>query len=229
MFTKAVVMVLAAAAVTAITVAAAPGGDDGRDQTGAPRVEPVILSAAEQADVRKGKIVLKDVANPGLKGRTFEAIGTLTGTLDEVLAVILDYRNYHQFMPRVERTIVTDEAPGVALVEQHLRLPLGLTRKYRLRYTACVGEDAFRVDWVKVAWPELPLSHSVADTSGHWQVVRMPEGGLLAVYHVYTDPGRVPLGMKSLALSFSRHDVPKLIEAVRSRLRSAAGTAPIKD
>jgi hypothetical protein len=153
----------------------------------------------------------------------------LEADLDEVLAVILDYRHYGEFMPRVDRVVVTDESPVVALVEQHLKLPLGITRRYRLRYTARVGEAGFRVDWVKVPWPEVPLSHSVVDTSGHWQVGKAASGGLLALYHVYTDPGHVPLGMKGLALSISKHDLPKVIERVRRRLKAAPGSGPIKD
>lgn len=220
---------LAVLAAAGLAVRAAPRQDVGSPQAAILQLDPVVLSALEQAEVLKGKIVLKDVANPGLRGRSFEAIGTLPGTLEQVLAVILDYRHYAEFMPRVERIAVTDEGPLVALVEQHLKLPLGITRRYRLRYTARPGLNGFRVDWVKVPWPEVPLSHSVADTSGHWQVGESPAGGLLAVYHVYTDPGRVPLGMKGLALSLSKKDLPKVIEAVRGRLQKIAGAVPIKD
>jgi hypothetical protein len=190
------------------------------------RLDPIVLSAAERAAVLKGGIVLRPVDNPGLKGRTFEAVGTLPGSMDECRAVILDYRHYDEFMPRTARTVVTDEGPAVALVEQYLKLPLGMTRCYRLRYTLREAIDGFRVDWEKVPWPELPPSRTVAETSGHWQVGRTGEGGVLAVYHVYTEPGHVPLGLKGLALSLSKHDLPKVIERVRARLRSPA---PIKD
>ncbi len=220
---------LAVLAAVGPAVRAAPRQDAGSPQEAILQLDPVVLSAAEHAEVLKGKIVLRDIANPGLAGRTFEAIGTLPGTLDQVLAIILDYRHYDEFMPRVEHIVVTDEAPLVSLVEQHLKLPLGIVRRYRLRYTARPGANGFRVDWVKVPWPELPLSHSVADTSGHWQVAQAPHGGLLAVYHVYTDPGRVPLGMKGLALSMSKHDLPKVIEAVRGRFLKLAEAAAIKN
>jgi hypothetical protein len=91
------------------------------------------------------------------------------------------------------------------------------------------GEAGFRIEWVKVAWPEVPLSQSVVETSGHWQVGRFAEDDLLALYHVYTDPGRVPLGMKGLAMSISKHDIPKIIEKVRQRLRPRAAPGPVKD
>jgi len=198
-------------------------------QEGPVPLEAVPLSPSEQAEILKGKILLREVPSPGLKGRTFEAVGTLSGTLDEVLKIVTDYRHYDEFMPRVERTVVTDESDTVFLVEQYLKLPLGVHRRYRLRYTVRRVTDGLRIDWVKVPWPEVPLSHSVVDTSGHWQVGPFDDGRLLAVYRVYTDPGRVPLGMKGLALSLSKHELPKVIERVRQRLKAAAGSGPIKD
>ncbi len=121
------------------------------------------------------------------------------------------------------------KATPVFLVEQYLKLPLGVHRRYRLRYTVRRGTDGFRIDWVKAPWPEVPLNHSVVDTSGHWQVGPFGDGRLLAIYHVYTDPGRVPLGMKGLALSLSKHELPKVIERVGQRLKAPAGSGPIKD
>lgn len=189
-------------------------------QEGLVQFDAVFLTADEQVEIQAGRIVLREIPAPGLKGRTYEAVGILPGTLDEALAIVTDYRHYHEFMPRTERTVVTDESDTVSLVEQYLKLPLGVHKRYRLRYAYRKGDGGFRVDWVKVPWPEVPLSRSVVDTSGHWQITRFDEGRLLAVYHVYTDPGRVPLGMKGLAISLSKHEIPKVIERVRQRLGS---------
>ncbi len=192
-------------------------------------VESQALSSLERAEVLKGKIILREIPSPDRKGRTFEAVGVLLATVEEALSTITDYRRYGEFMPRVEKTVVTDESDSVSIVEEYLKLPLGVHRRYRLRYSVCRGEDGFRIDWKKIPWPEVPLSQSVVDTSGHWQVERFSEGGLLAFYQVYTDPGRVPLGMKGLALSLSKHEIPKVIERVRQRLRSLSAPGPIKD
>lgn len=189
-------------------------------QEGLIHLAPVTLSAREQTEIAAGRIVLREIPNPGLKGGTFEAVGLLTTTLDEALAVITDYPHYAEFMPRVERSVVAEESPTVFLIEQYLNLPFGAHRRYRLRYSARRATDGFRVDWVKVAWPEVPASQTVAETSGHWQVSSFGEGRLLAVYHVYTDPGYVPLGLKGLALSLSKRDLPKLIEKVRERIKA---------
>jgi len=224
---KSVLITLAVlAAVAHVVAAAAPPGKPGPPRSDEDPWDPVVLSSAERVQVLEGKIVLRAVADPGRKGRTYEAIGTLPGRLDEVLSVILDYRHYQEFMPRVDRIVVTDEGPMISLVEQYLKLPLGTRRRYRLRYTARRVADGFRVDWVQVPWPEVPASQTVAETSGHWQVAPDACGALLAVYHVYIEPGHVPLGMTGLALSLSKHDLPKTVEAIRNRLRRKGGARP---
>ncbi len=187
------------------------------------QLEPVSLSPAEQAAIQEGRIIVREVPAPGLKGRTLEAVGTIAGTLEEVLGIVTDYRSYHEFMPRVERTVVTDESDTVSLVEQHLKLPLGVRKRLRLRYAVRKGDHGFRIEWNKAPWPEVPLSQSVVDTSGYWQVGRFGQGRLLAVYRVRTDPGRIPLGMKGLAASLGKHDLPKVIERVRKRLSALFG------
>jgi hypothetical protein len=210
-------------------------GVPARAQEGQVQMEAVTLTSAEQADIQAGRVVFRAIPSPGLKGRTYEAVGILEGTLEAALAIVTDYRRYAEFMPKVERTVVTDESDAVSLVEQHLKLPLGVHKRYRLRYTLRRGDEGFRVDWVKVPWPEVPLSHSVADTSGYWQITRFGEGRLLAVYHVYTDPGKVPLGMKGLAFSLSKREIPKVVERVRQRLdvsfspRTAPGDGGVRE
>ena len=181
-------------------------------------LEPVRLSPGEQIAVEAGRIIVREVPDTRPKGRTFEAVGTFAAAPADVLRIVTDFRHYDEFMPRVARIAVTEESPGVFLVEQHLKLPLGVHRRYRLRYTVRPAAEGFRIDWVKVPWPEVPLSQSVVDTSGHWQVGLFGEGRLLAVYRVFTDPGKVPLGMTGLALSMSRRELPKVIERVRKRL-----------
>lgn len=227
MFRAALLLAFLACAAVAVAVTVEPQG--ALPQAAPPAAADQTLSSVERAEVLKGRIVLREIPNPGRKGRTFEAVGVLPVSLDDALSVITDYRSYGDFMPRVERTVVTDESASVSVVEQYLKLPLGTHRRFRLRYSVRRGDDSFRVDWEKIPWPEVPLSRSVVDTSGHWRVGRFPEGGLLACYHVYTDPGRVPLGMKGLALSLSKHEIPKVVERVRQRLRSLSAPRPVKD
>ena len=105
-------IVLAAVAVCAgLAVASAGAGDRSpfAIQEGPVQWEPVTLSPAEQIEIQAGRIVVRAVPAPGLKGRTYEAVGTFAAAMDEVLAIVTDFRHYGEFMPRVERTVVTDE------------------------------------------------------------------------------------------------------------------------
>ncbi len=178
------------------------------------------LTAGERAEVLKGRIVLRELPNPGKKGRTFEARGVLPCGLDDAFGVITDYARYPEFMPQVERTDVRPEGSGSSIVELHLGLPMGMKKRYRLRYQCARSADGFDVTWQMIPWPEVPPGEQIADTSGGWCVRKFEGGGLLATYTFYTDPGHVPLGLTSLAMSLAKRSIPGVIEKTRERIRA---------
>jgi hypothetical protein len=178
----------------------------------------VALSAEERALVLKGKIVLRDLPNPGLKGRTYEAVGILQGSLDEAFAVLTDYVSYADFMPSVGAVRLCEATGPRSVVEVKLRLPLGVKKQYRLNYHWTRDDSGFDLTWQQVPWPELKPSQTVVDTSGFWYVSNFEDGGLLAVYHVYTDPGHVPLGLTGIAYKVARSKIPGGIEKLRARI-----------
>ena len=178
------------------------------------------LSALDREEVLKGHIVLRELPNPGKKGRTFEAKGVLPCGLDDAFAVITDYRCYPEFMPQVTRADVRPEGPGVSIVELHLGLPLGMKKRYRLRYHCARSAEGFDVTWQMIPWPEVPPDEQIEDTSGGWRVRRFEGGGLLATYTFYTDPGQVPLGLTSLAMALAKRSIPGVIERTRERIRA---------
>lgn len=180
------------------------------------------LTAGERAEVLKGHIVLKEIPNPGKKGRTFEARGVLPCGLDDAFGVITDYARYPEFMPQVDRTEVRPEGPGVSIVDLYLGLPLGMKKRYRLRYQFVRSDDGFDVTWQMIPWPEVPPDEQIADTSGGWCVRKFEGGGLLATYTFYTDPGHVPLGLTSLAMSLAKRSIPGVIEKTRQRIRTVS-------
>jgi hypothetical protein len=194
-------------------------------QTAAPagaRLAPdreVRLTPEELLLVRKGEVVLRELASAGSKGRTYEAIGRIGGSLDEAASVLADFESYPDFMPNVSAVKVRERTGPSAVVEISLRLPLGMKRQYRLNYTAVRDEAGFTLDWHQMPWPELKPSHAIADTSGYWFVRGFEDGGLLVVYHVYTDPGRVPLGLTGIARGLAKHKITGGIEELRERVR----------
>jgi hypothetical protein len=178
----------------------------------------VALSPEERALILKGKIVLRDLPNPGRKGRTYEAVGILQGSLDEVFEVLTDFGSYAEFMPSVGATRVCDVAGPCSVVEVKLHLPLGFKKQYRLRYTSTRYESGFEVVWEKIPWPELKPSQTVDDTSGFWFIRKFEDGGLLVVYRIYTDPGHVPLGLTKVAYGVARSKIPDGIVKLRARI-----------
>ncbi|HSA97334.1 MAG TPA: hypothetical protein VLJ16_14890 [Acidobacteriota bacterium] len=183
-------------------------------------VDPkVVLTPEERALVLRGKIILRSHADPGLKGRTYEAIGLIQGSLAEAECVLVDFESYPDYMPNVAAIKVCERTGLMTVVETTLDLPLGMTKQYRLRYTAARDEDGFRLSWEMLPWPELKPSRTIADTSGFWRASEFDGGGLLVVHHVYTDPGHVPLGLTGIARGVAKHKVPDGIVKLRERIR----------
>jgi hypothetical protein len=178
----------------------------------------IALSPEERALILKGKIVLRDLPNPGRKGRTYEAVGILPGSLDEAFAVLTDYGGYADYMPSVGAARICEVTGPCSVVEVKLHLPLGVKKQYRLRYTSTRHESGFEVTWEKLPWPELKPSQTVVDTSGFWFIRKFEDGGLLAVYHLYTDPGRVPFGLTGVAQGIARSKIPDGIAKLRERI-----------
>ena len=179
----------------------------------------VALSPEERALILKGKIVLRDLPNPGRKGRTYEAVGILQGSLDEAFAVLTDFGAYADYMPNVAAVRVCDVTGPCSVVEVKLHLPLGVKKQYRLRYTSARYDSGFEVSWQKLPWLELKPSQTVIDTSGFWSVRTFEDRGLLAVYHIYTDPGHVPLGLTGVVQGVARSKIPGGISKLRERMQ----------
>ena len=178
------------------------------------------LTAEERSLLIKGKIVLREIAEEGRRGRTYEALGLVQGSLDEAAFVLTDFEHYPEFMPNVSAVTLCERAEPCSVVETTLRLPLGIKKRYRLRYTAARVAAGFELLWEKVDWPELKPSQTIVDTSGYWLVRGFEEGGLIVVYHVYTDPGKVPLGMSGIARGMAKAKIPDGIVSLRERVRS---------
>jgi hypothetical protein len=178
------------------------------------------LTPEERALIIKGKIVLREIPTEGRSGRTYEALGLVQGSLDEAASVLTDFEHYPEFMPNVSAVTLCERAEPCSVVETTLRLPLGIKKRYRLRYTAARVAAGFELLWEKLDWPELKPSQTIVDTSGYWLVRSFEEGGVIVVYHVYTDPGHVPLGMSGLARGLAKAKIPDGIISLRERVRS---------
>lgn len=178
------------------------------------------LTPQERDTILQGRIALRTLPPDGRKGRTYEAVGLIQGTLDEAVAVLTDFERYTEYMPNVSAARVCERAAPCAIVESTLRLPLGVKKQFRLRYTSERDETGFMLSWEMLPWPELKASRTIADTSGFWSVRPFEAGSLIVVYRVYTDPGHVPLGLTGVAQRVAKSKIPDGIVSLRERIRT---------
>ncbi len=214
-------LLIAALALTAMTLR---GGQAAHIEDPLPSIS---LTPKERTEVLAGRVVLREVPGSAGKGKTFEAVGLLPGTLDDAFEVITDYARYPEFMPRMAKLVVAEPREGGCVADCTIEVPLSPKRRYRLLYTASRSEEGFRVNWEKLPWPELEPGETIADTRGYWLVRRLDEGGpVCALYHVYADPGRVPLGLSGLANSLSKGGLRDVLLKTRARIRKLHPASP---
>lgn len=203
-------------AVIAALTGAAPSP---AEQAGA----EIVLSAAEKAKVEAMNVVVREIANPGKAGKTFEAIALIHGTVDEIYAVLQDRERYSEFVPNVSRVEVTDTTETLGRANFTLKLPLGKMKKYRVEYWSERKDAKLRMFWKLIPWvgPALPESDTIVDTTGYWSIQPSEKDSyLLVLYHVYTDPGKIPTGLGWIVDILTKDSLPDLLKATRKRIET---------
>jgi hypothetical protein len=141
--------------------------------------------------------------------------------LEEVSGVLADYQSYPKFMPNVNEITIISSAQDATIVDYKLLLPMGVVKKYRLKFWSKKEEQRFQLFWKKLPWPGLKPEETVIDTYGQWILEKSPQrdGQVLAYYRVYTDPGNVPLGMGWIVDILTQKSIPDIIKGTRSRVK----------
>ena len=195
-------------------------------KTDQPQEKPgdVLYSDAEKAKLMRGEIVTREVANPGGRrnGKTYDALGLVRGTVEQVFDVLADYEKYPQFMPNVETARIENSEGNTSVVEYKLGLPMGQVKRYKLSLTATREEAQASITWHKVPWPELKDSETIVETTGFWFLRPFSEkpGYLFARYHVYTDPGRIPTGLGWIVNILTKGSMPDILKNTNKRVES---------
>lgn len=181
----------------------------------------IVLNAAEKAKVDATDVALREIANPGKAGKTFEAIALVHGTVDEIYAVLQDRERYSEFVPNVAKVEVTDTTEAYGRANFTLKLPLGKVKKYRVQYWSERNGATLRMFWKLIPWEgaALPESQTIVDTTGYWTIQPSDRDGyLLVLYHVYTDPGKIPIGLGWIVDILTKDSLPDLLKATRKRI-----------
>ena len=182
------------------------------------------LSGKHKASLAKGQTIVQKIAHAGKNAEEYEALCLIEGTLEEVAAVLTDYQSYPQFMPNVSEIKIVSSTQDATIVDYKLLLPLGVVKKYRLKFWSKKEEYRFQLFWKKLPWPGLKPEETVIDTYGQWilEGASQKESPILAYYRVYTDPGHIPLGMGWIVDILTKKSIPDIMKGTRSRLKAGA-------
>ena len=75
------------------------------------------MTPEEKKKIANGEVLVTELPNePNQKqGKTYQAVGSMKGRMDEVYAVLSDYPNFTKFMPNVDEVTVKEQTNDFAL------------------------------------------------------------------------------------------------------------------
>lgn len=168
--------------------------------------------------VRSGEIVFRELTTDEKPGLTYEVIGTMNASLDVLLDVLMDYEKYGEFMPSVSRVEIVEQKGDEAILNFILELPMGFSKRHRIHIALTdPGPQGHLLLWDLVEWPGLTPDETIKDSEGYWMIQEEAPNKLLVLYHVYTDPGSIPYGLKWLVEPLSRSRISEAFLETRDR------------
>jgi len=124
---------------------------------------------------------------------------------------MLNYHQFNEFMPRLEKVQVLEKTKNTMKVTQTVRVPLGV-----IRYTLdLIFKPAQRtVSWVL----DKSRSHDIADTFGAWEFLPYRQGKTVLRYTTTVDSGTVvPRFLEDFLI---KNDLPEVLLSMRRRTES---------
>ena len=181
-------------------------------------------AATTGVDISKlseAKVAMVDQSERGSPGKTYDAGTIINRPMNRICMMIQNYPAYPSFMPNTAKADASKQADNSALVDFTLNLPMGKVKKYRLKMTPVVTAKACQLTWKLVEWPGLKPDETIADTAGYWELspLESDAGKTVVRYHVYTDPGHVPMGLGWIVDSMSKDSIPAMMEALRKKVQ----------
>jgi Polyketide cyclase / dehydrase and lipid transport len=141
-------------------------------------------------------------------------------------SALLDFADYPQLVPLIERSEVVRREGDRVLVHQVYRVPLLARREAMLWMSAHERPDGgVRVDWsVADSEPWTPeQGHvQVSENRGFWEVAPQPGGGVAVVHQIAYDPGvHLP---DWLVARFRTNGLASVMSDLRKRAGGATGS-----
>ena len=179
-----------------------------------------INDRKNEDQLSEDEILIEELPSPGENGRTFEATTVFNAKLPDIYSVLIGFEDYDKFMPNVSKVEVLDRNDSSAVMNYYLDLPLGNSRKYRLKMEFKNSGDSATLKWEMIEWPGLAGEDTIQDTNGYWMLKNssVRDGYVDVLYHVYTDPGRIPLGLGWIIDILTEKSVPDVLRKTRSHV-----------
>ena len=195
-----------ALAVVMGLLAATPAGSQSAATAG--------LTASELARLNAGDVVVKTEpynTADGTRAASAKAYSVINKPLESVWAVMLDYRKFQEFMPRLEKVAVLAQTRDTMKVTETLSVPLST-----LSYTVDLTFEPIRR---RVSWKlDKSKPHDIADTVGVWEFLPYPPNRTLVHYTTFVDTGlSVP---KALENYLVKSDLPEVLLSLKRRTES---------
>ncbi len=182
----------------------------------------IVLSQNEKNLLSQGEIIVRDLSSGEKDGKTIEAICLIKASIDEVYQVLIQFEDYHKFMPNINQVEILKNNSTHAILNYTLELPMHKIKKYRLDMS--FGKDKYHayLNWTMVSWPGLKDSETIRNTTGYWVINNYPDNEeyVIALYHVFTDLGDMPLGLGWIVDILTYHSVPSVLINTKERVLS---------
>ena len=178
----------------------------------------INLNAEEHKIVQAHEVLVRERSSNGQPGKAFEAVAIMEAKREVIRDIVMDYPRYPEFMPNVSRIEILAQDENTALLNQTLSLPLGKIKKYRIKLEASdPDEQTSLIQWQLQEWPGLKPEETIRDTTGFWRIEELDAKRSLVLYHVSTDPGKVPFGLGWIVDILSKDSVPDVVTKTRER------------
>jgi len=177
----------------------------------------LTLSEKELAQVDAGRLIIHAASTKDSYVKEIHAFLRINAPAEKVFALITDYAHLPSFMPHLERTEVLNQDETGAVVNYYLDLPFGVHKQYRLRLDYDKQPNRWRMSWHQWDWQGLDPEHTIADTTGYWDLKVVDAQTTLLHYYTKTDPGHVPFGLGWIVDYLTEKTVVELLENTKAK------------
>ena len=186
----------------------------------------VTMNEVERTQVEAGKVIMREVEPPVPEGQAYEVIGMVQSSGQTLFDILTDYAAYPEFMSAVAGVEILGETGKETTLNYTLTSILGLIKRYRINIrSAELRPGVWKVEWYLVEWPGLRPMETIADTRGHWLIQELDSDLTLLQYYVYSDPGFVPFGLRSVMNALARSGVKNAFIETRGRAQQKITTS----